>query len=120
MDYAGRREMTADRIFLRLNDRLALGADDLQWILYRSRAAVVPDLSTRNWNPISFISSSRDILIRCVRESGFNDDTATLALAGLPSTFEAWKAAVPSRSAALAPDWLPAVHRLPTPELERV
>ena len=76
-----------DRIFLRLNDRLALGADDLQWILYRSRAAVVPDLSTRNWLPIAFVGSTRGILARCVRESGCGDDTAMAA------TFDAWKAA---------------------------
>jgi hypothetical protein len=70
----------ADRIFLRLNDRLALGADDLQWILYRSRRVVAPDLSIGNWQPIAFVSSSRDILARCVRESGFGDDTALSAV----------------------------------------
>jgi len=90
----------ADRIFLKLNDRLALGADDLQWILYRSRKLVVPDLSPGNWSPIAFISSTRDILARCVRESGFGDDTALSAVAGLASTFDAWKAAVARTSTA--------------------
>jgi hypothetical protein len=83
----------ADRIFLRLNDRLALGADDFQWILYRSRAAIALDLSARNWVAIAFVGSTRDILAGCVKESGLGDATALSAVAGLASTFAAWKAA---------------------------
>ena len=45
----------ADRIFLRLNDKLALGADALQWALYRSSCAN---------------TGKRAILERCIRESG--------------------------------------------------
>jgi hypothetical protein len=90
----------ADRIFLRLNDRLALGADDLQWILYRSRARVAPDLDRRNWREIAFASSTRDILARCVRESGFGDDLAASAVSGLSSTFSAWKTAKSTSPAA--------------------
>jgi hypothetical protein len=38
VDGLGRRmPKMADAIFLRLNQKFALGADDLQWILYKSR-----------------------------------------------------------------------------------
>jgi hypothetical protein len=54
----------ADRIFLWLNDRFALGADSLQWILYKSRAKIGPPmdapLGSRDWNPICFVSSNKD------------------------------------------------------------
>ena len=84
----------SERIFLRLGDRLALGADGLQWILYKSRAkAWAPSLGQKHWTPISFVSSTKEILLRCIRESGLDDDTAASALESLPSTFDAWKAA---------------------------
>ena len=90
----------ADRIFLRLSEKYALGADDLQWIVYRSRARFAPDLDRRHWLAIAFVSSTREILARCVRESGFGDDTALSAVSMLPSTFGAWKAAKSSSAAA--------------------
>jgi hypothetical protein len=87
----------ADRIFLRLNDRLALGADDLQWILYSSIRKAPPlfdaPLVPGEWRTIASVSSTRDILARCVRESGFGEHTAASAVESLPSTFAAWKAA---------------------------
>jgi hypothetical protein len=83
-----------DRIFLRLDARLALGADSLQWILYSSiRKDGAPSLELRHWRPVSFVSSSRDILLRCTRESGFGEHTAVLAVESLHPTFAAWKAA---------------------------
>jgi len=41
----------SDRIFLRLGVNGALGADELQWILYRAQGQVPLDapLSTRQW-----------------------------------------------------------------------
>jgi hypothetical protein len=97
----------SDRIFLRLNDRLALGADDLQWILYRSRAAAAPDMCVRNWLPIAYVSSSREVLARCVRETGFGDDTAMSAVLRLEAAFDAWKAAVAPARAAPEPELEP-------------
>jgi hypothetical protein len=99
----------SDRIFLRLCDKYALGADDLQWILCRRHQRQgKPD----TWDGISFVSSTKDILLRCIRESGcVPDGTAAAALESMPSTFAAWKAAVPSPSTAtmaLEPEGEPA------------
>jgi hypothetical protein len=44
------------------------------------------------WSPVSFVASTRQVLERCCREKGCDDDTARYLLAGLPETFEAWKA----------------------------
>jgi hypothetical protein len=64
----------ADTIFLRLDARFALGADDLQWIVYKSRCKDAPSfnapLKARDWFPVSFISSTKDILLRVLREKG--------------------------------------------------
>ena len=74
----------SERIFLRLGDRLALGADGLQWILYKSKAkAGAPSLEPKHWIAISFVHSTKHILERCIRESGLMDATATSALGDL-------------------------------------
>jgi len=72
----------SDRIFLRLNENFALGADELQWILYRRPPRKgLPD----SWDGISFIRSTKAILLRCMREKGcFPDGTAATAVAALP------------------------------------
>jgi hypothetical protein len=89
-------------IFLRLNDNFALGADELQWILYRARQKDVPltmPLRHRDWKPVSFVDSTKEILFRCMRENGCLAGTeARAALDGLISTFKAWKAAQSSRN----------------------
>ena len=91
----------SERIFLRLGDRLALGADGLQWILYKSKAkAGAPSLEPKHWIAISFVHSTKHILERCIRESGLMDATATSALGSLHSTFDAWKAAATSSATA--------------------
>ena len=45
---------------------------------------------TRDWYPVSFVSSTRDILARCMREKGCGPDLEVL-LAGLPETFKDWR-----------------------------
>jgi len=74
-----------DRIF-NIEGKWALGADRLQWIVYK-RAG-------NDWRSLSFVSSSRDILARCLSEKGCDAHTARILLAGLPSTFKEWKSAV--------------------------
>ena len=63
-----------DCIFLRLDARFALGADDLQWILYKSKRTEPPSLdaplSSRDWNPVSFVRSTKALLLRVLREKG--------------------------------------------------
>jgi len=66
----------------------ALGADSLQWILYRRRSK-----TKGGWYPVSFVASTKSILERCMREqrqNGLDEDTARNLLAGLPDTFEVW------------------------------
>lgn len=97
----------SDTIFLRLNAKFALGADDLQWILYRSRREAPSPLDAplkfgrgSEWLPVSFVRSSKDILFRCMREKGCKPcDEAKVALAMLPCTFDAWKPAERARRA---------------------
>jgi hypothetical protein len=70
-----------ERIFLRLGENGALGADDHQWILYRGGA------------PVSFVRSSKAVLVRCIREKGIELSAEGLAgLDGLADGFAAWKA----------------------------
>jgi hypothetical protein len=87
-----------ERIFLPLCDKFALGADDLQWILYKANGLdhlADPPLEPKYWRAISFVSSAKDILLRCMREKGcIPVSTAASVLESYPSTFDAWKAAV--------------------------
>src|SRR5262249_49411155 len=45
-----------------ISGRWALAADSLQWMLQR-RAG-------QRWQSVSFVSSTRDVLLRCMREKG--------------------------------------------------
>jgi hypothetical protein len=107
--------MPRDRQF-KVEGGWGLATDGIQWILLRR--------STRHgvecWNPVSFVRSTRDILVRCMREKGVEACTADLLLAGPPDSFDQWKTAqqaldrpaAPFEEAAEAPD-RPAA---PTPE----
>jgi hypothetical protein len=64
----------------------ALGADNLQWILYRQRSQF-----HGGWEAVSFVSSTRQILERCMREKICSDDDRARLLASLPPTFKEWK-----------------------------
>ena len=65
----------------------ALGADSLQWILYRRASK-----AKGGWHAVSFVASTRAVLERCMREKGCDKVSARNLLAGLPDTFDAWKA----------------------------
>jgi hypothetical protein len=80
----------ADRIFLRLSEKYALGADELQWIVYRSRRKVPSPLDAplvcgrgSEWEPVSFVRSTKEILLRCC--GPVTCDEAQLALRRLES-----------------------------------
>ena len=62
----------------------AVASDGVQWILQRGYAK-------GGWRNVSFVRSTRDILARCMRENGINEDTAAQLLSGLPDTFDQWK-----------------------------
>ena len=63
----------------------ALGADSLQWIVYK-RASKLKG----GWYGVSFVSSTRTILDRCMREKGCPELNRTVLLTGLPETFNEW------------------------------
>ena len=75
----------ADRQFA-ISGKWALAADSLQWMVQRQcmRKGQI------DWHSVSFVSSTRDILARCLREKGCPPADAERLLAGLPSTFAEW------------------------------
>jgi len=69
--------------FLLLSPKLGVGADSEQWIVLTYRAP--------RWRPVSFVGSTKAVLLQCLREKGA--DIAPNALDSLPDTFQAWRAA---------------------------
>src|SRR5262249_6102958 len=63
----------------------ALGADSLQWILYRRRSR-----AKSGWRAVSFVGSTREVLARCIGEKGCPPADAERRLPAFPSTFEEW------------------------------
>jgi len=85
----GRSDMTERRFMVSGN--WALGADNLQWILYRAKKS-----RTAPWVGVSFVSSERSILERCMRTYDVPGQDRAVLLAGLPPTFKEWKQAAKS------------------------
>lgn len=86
------------RIFLRLDDKFALGAGARSWILYRASHAYPPPrtapLQARDWRPVAFVRSTKLDLLRYMRQKGCAPFIAAqVALDAMPPTFAAWKAA---------------------------
>jgi hypothetical protein len=63
----------------------AILTDGQQWILARR-------WKDGKWRGLSFVRSTRDVLARCLREKGAHNALAAELLAGLPQTFDDWKA----------------------------
>jgi hypothetical protein len=64
----------------------ALAADSLQWMLQRRYGHG----TQVGWKSISFVSSTKTILARCMREKDCPPEDAERLLAGLPDTFDEW------------------------------
>jgi hypothetical protein len=98
-----------DRIFLRLGPKLALGADEHQWIVYKgfaSKTRTNGQWQGLTWTPAEiYVRTTRALLVERIREKELDASTAGMAaLAGLPLTFAEWQAAqAPAASAAMAP-----------------
>ena len=72
------------RHIIRLNDRWALSADNLQWIVEHYRPP--------KWRAVAFIASNKAVLMRVLREKGVDiTPNAKDALDHLPDTFREWK-----------------------------
>jgi hypothetical protein len=75
-------------------DGYALGADDLQWILYRASGTKRCRTPMDAWKGVSFVRSAKSILLRCVREKALEvSPTGWAYLSALPDTFAEWKLA---------------------------
>jgi hypothetical protein len=88
--------MQDERILFKLSETAAIGSDDLQWILYRAtgRKTRRPNRPLDGWQGISFVRSTKVILLRCVREKGLEvSPEGWKLLAALPDTFDGWKSA---------------------------
>jgi hypothetical protein len=72
-----------------LGGRYAVGADSLQWIVYRA-------WSDGKLHPVSFVRSTKHILLRCLKDAGCDlanlGEEAQRALDALPATFKEWQA----------------------------
>ena len=84
----------SDRIFLRLGVHGALGADELQWILYRTRLKEPPPLDApligRDWNPVLYVRSTKSNLARFIREYSIElSPDGRIALDRLADSFDA-------------------------------
>ena len=65
-----------------VSGRWALASDGAQWILQRRRGA--------QWQAVSFVRSTKDILARCMREKGVPAGSAARLLEQLPASFDRW------------------------------
>ena len=70
-----------------LSDGWALGCDRLQWMVMSARNR----RGEREWQPVSFIVSTKEILLRCIRENGcIPTPEGQAELNALPNTFSKW------------------------------
>jgi hypothetical protein len=89
-----------NRIFVRLGEKAALGADAVQWILYRGRDPnpdkPIPDKGLwqgKLWTAGSFIRSTKAALVRCIREKGLElSPEGRAAMDALADDFDSWRA----------------------------
>jgi hypothetical protein len=59
---------------------------------YKGQVTTTEMTNSRHWRGVSFVRSTKDILLRCMREKGCKpSDEAQVALEGMPLTFDAWK-----------------------------
>ncbi len=76
-----------DKVFLRLNNRWALGYDELQWMIMRRHRRK----GVAGWQSVAFISDQKAVVLRILREKGIEvSPGATCALAQLPARFRDW------------------------------
>ncbi len=78
-----------DQIIFQLSDISALGYDRLQWMVMKARNR----RGQREWRPVSFVISTKAVLLRCIAENGAQPTPeAQVRLDALPDTFKEWLA----------------------------
>jgi hypothetical protein len=100
--------MNGDRIFLRLGENGALGADARQWVLYRLAHTDKPQPGSTwqgvQWKAVSYVRSSKRILAQCIGKKGINlSQEGQAALDALADNFDCWKADPPQKGTPVAP-----------------
>ena len=75
------------RMVLRLSANWAVLADNQQWMLCKRRKN-----ANSGWKSLSYVASSKAVLLRCLREKGAVVDTqGQAALDALPESFREWQ-----------------------------
>jgi hypothetical protein len=74
-----------DQIITEIGEDYALATDGLQWIVCKRRKG-----TKSGWRPVAFISTTKAVLARCMREAGVPQIVAGHVLATLPGTFKEW------------------------------
>jgi hypothetical protein len=77
----------SEHMVLRLSANWAVLADDRQWMLCRRRTKV-----HSGWKPLSYVASTKAVLLRCLGEKGaVVDAQGQAALDALPESFREWQ-----------------------------
>jgi hypothetical protein len=77
----------SEHMLLRLSKTWAVLADDRQWMLCRRR-----NNANSGWKPLSYVASSKTVLLRCIGEKGaVVDAQGQAALDALPESFREWQ-----------------------------
>jgi len=78
-----------DRLFLRLDGKWSIGWDDRQWVLQRHHGLVEkgPRRGEEAWRGVSFVTSTRAVMARCMREKRVSVEAGAYGLSALPGTF---------------------------------
>ena len=75
-----------DKMVMQLGSRVALGADDNQWLLLTAAG------KAGRWKAVGFVRSSKQIVLRLIRERGLElSEEGGAALEALPETFTEWQ-----------------------------
>ena len=60
-----------DRLVLRLSDDWAILADRNQWMVAKWMRSRSPEIGKEGyWKPLSYVGSTKTVLLRCCRENG--------------------------------------------------
>ena len=82
------RGYPAERVLFRLCPGWAIGADGLQWLLYR----VLYKRDSLRFKPKAYIATTKNILLRVLRENGIEPDAeGRAALDAMPDTFKEFR-----------------------------
>jgi hypothetical protein len=83
---------------LAVSGEWSVASDGLQWILCKRRGRADRRTGQPQWDGVSFVRSTRDILARCMREKGCPPEDAARLLAACGERFLPVRAATAART----------------------